>query len=200
MHRQADSYTNKIANFISNTSKIMMIALITLNSSLVPLIEGLSSSNPVGFEFSVLRSLLLLFFLGRKNILKERSSLSYSKIASRLLTYIYTCVLCTHIRIHICRDSVHLWFWGPPSVSSRPLGSHLSIHHAVCVCACVFNHIHSHHVMAWHSDRKKPPPPGGFPIYYVPSSRNVCKRNPLKEPGTNPSRGVLLHTVLDEGT
>jgi len=49
-------------------------------------------------------------------------------------------------------------------------------------------------------DRKKPPPPGGFPIYYVPSSRTVCKRTPLKEPGTNPWRGALLHTVLDEGT
>jgi len=49
-------------------------------------------------------------------------------------------------------------------------------------------------------DRKNPPPPGGFPIYYVPSSRTVCKRTPLEEPGTNPSRGVLLHTVLDEGT
>jgi len=51
-----------------------------------------------------------------------------------------------------------------------------------------------------HVDRKKPPPPGGVPIYYVPSSRTVCKRNPLEEHGTNPSRGVLLHTVLDEGT
>ena len=50
-------------------------------------------------------------------------------------------------------------------------------------------------------DRKKPPPPGGFPIYYVPSSTTVCsKGTPLEEPGTNPSRGVLLHTVLDEGT
>jgi len=28
----------------------------------------------------------------------------------------------------------------------------------------------------------------------------VCKRTPLEELGTNPSRGVLLHTVLDEGT
>ena len=30
-------------------------------------------------------------------------------------------------------------------------------------------------------DRKKPHPPGGFPIYYVPSSRTVCKRTPLEE-------------------
>ena len=39
-----------------------------------------------------------------------------------------------------------------------------------------------------------------FPMYYVPSSRTVCKRTPLEAPGTHPSRGVLLHTVLDEGT
>ena len=49
-------------------------------------------------------------------------------------------------------------------------------------------------------DRNKPPPPGGFPIYYVPSSRTVSKRTPLEEPCTNPSRGVLLHKVLDEAT
>ena len=29
-------------------------------------------------------------------------------------------------------------------------------------------------------DQKKPPPPGGFPIYYVPSSRTVCKRPPRR--------------------
>jgi len=49
-------------------------------------------------------------------------------------------------------------------------------------------------------DRKKPPPPGGFLIYYVFSSRTVCKRTSLEEPGTNSSKGVLLHTVLDKGT
>jgi len=45
--------------------------------------------------------------------------------------------------------------------------------------------------------RKNPPPPGGFPIYYVPSSRNVCNRTPLEEFVPGASRGVLLHTVLD---
>jgi len=45
-----------------------------------------------------------------------------------------------------------------------------------------------------------PPLPGGFPIYYVPSSRAVCKRTPSKKHLTNPSRGVLLHRVPDEGT
>jgi len=49
-------------------------------------------------------------------------------------------------------------------------------------------------------DRKKSPPPGGFPIYYVPSSRTVCKRTPLEGFVPGSSRAVLLHTVLDEGT
>ena len=30
------------------------------------------------------------------------------QISFCLSTYIYTCVLCTHIRTHICRDLVHL--------------------------------------------------------------------------------------------
>ena len=50
-----------------------------------------------------------------------------------------------------------------------------------------------------HVDPMNPPPPGGFPIYYVPSSRTVSRRTPLETPGTNPSRGILLVTVLDEG-
>jgi len=57
--------------------------------------------------------------------------------------------------------------------------------------------------MKWVRDTcwsQEPPPPGGFPIEYVLSSRTVCKRTPFEEPGTNPSRGVLLHTVLDAGT
>jgi len=49
-------------------------------------------------------------------------------------------------------------------------------------------------------DRKKPPPLGGFPIYYVPSSRTVSKRTPLEEFVPGASREVLLLTVLDEGT
>ena len=49
-------------------------------------------------------------------------------------------------------------------------------------------------------DRKKPPPPRVFPIFYVPLSRTVSERTPLEAPGTNASRGVLLLTVVDEGT
>jgi len=57
----------------------------------------------------------------------------------------------------------------------------------------------SHKYNNWSSisvDRKKLPPPGGVPIYYV----LVCKRTPLEEFVPGASRGVLLHTVVDEGT
>jgi len=60
-------------------------------------------------------------FLRRKDMLKKKSS--QSKITSRLLAYTYTCVLCTHIRIHICRDVVRLDSSGPSGASSRLLGS-----------------------------------------------------------------------------
>ena len=39
-------------------------------------------------------------------------------------------------------------------------------------------------------DRKKPRPPGRFPIYYVPKSKTWKKRIPLAEPGA--STGVLF--------
>ena len=42
-----------------------------------------------------------------------------------------------------------------------------------------------------HVDRKKPLPPGGFSIYYVPSSRTVSKRTPLEEFAPCASKGVL---------
>ena len=45
----------------------------------------------------------------------------------------------------------------------------------------------------------KPPPPGEVLRYYVPSSRTLCKRTPLEGFVSGSSRGVLLHTVLDEG-
>jgi len=51
-----------------------------------------------------------------------------------------------------------------------------------------------------HFDRKNPPLPRGFSIYYVPSSRTVCKRTPLEGFVPDSWRGVLLFTVFDEGT
>jgi len=74
------------------------------------------------------------FLFRKKTYVKEKSS--WSKISSRLLAYTHTCVLCTHIRIHICQDLVHLDSLGPPGVSSRPLGSHQSTPSVQCVCVC----------------------------------------------------------------
>jgi len=119
---------------------MMMIGFITIKSGSVPLIEGLCAQICY-FRFEIisgLRSHLLLFFFERRNMLKKISS--YSKISFRLLAYTYTSVLCTHIRIHICRDLVHLDSLGPPGVSSRPLGSHPSNPYVQCVCVCVRIH------------------------------------------------------------
>jgi len=116
-----------------------MITFIALNSSLTSLIEGLWSSNPCGFEFSMLRSHLLLSFFGINNMSKKKSCLS--NISSHLPAYVCTSALCTHTRIHTCRDFIHLYSWSPPDVSSRPLGSHLSASRALF---CIYTHIHSH--------------------------------------------------------
>ena len=54
---------------------MMMIAFITINSGLVPLIEGLCAQIFfLRFEIiSGLRSYLLLSFFGRKNLLKKKA-------------------------------------------------------------------------------------------------------------------------------
>jgi len=56
--------------------QMMMIAFITIKSSLVPLIEGLCTQiQELRLEIiGGLRSHLLLFFFGRKNMLKKKSS------------------------------------------------------------------------------------------------------------------------------
>ena len=119
--------------YICTCISMMMIAFITLNSSLVPWMEGLCSSNAFRFEFSVLRLQLLLFFFGRKNMLKK-------KISSRLPAYIYTWVLCTHKRIHTCQGFVHLGSSVPPKylVPTPGLTSEYPTW-SVCVCA-----VHTH--------------------------------------------------------
>ena len=115
----------------------MIIAFITTNSGLVPLIEGLCEQI-LYFRCEIisgLRSHLLLFFVGRENMFKKKA---VSPRSFCLLAYTYTCVLCTHIRIHICRNLVHLDYSGPPGVSSRPLGSRPSTPRVVCVRVCVY--------------------------------------------------------------
>ena len=61
---------------LSYCALLMMIAFITKKSSLVPLIEGLCAQI-YELRFGItggLRSNLLLFFFGRKNMLKKKSS------------------------------------------------------------------------------------------------------------------------------
>jgi len=104
-----------------------MIAFITINSGLVPLIEG-RCAQILYFRFEIiggLHSQLLLFFFARKDML-----------------------LCTHIRIYVFRVLVHVDSSGPPGVSSRLLGSHPSSPSVQCVCVFAYTHtytyIHSH--------------------------------------------------------
>jgi len=62
----------------------MMIAFITIKSGLVPLIEGLCVQI-LYFRFEIiggLRSRLLLFFVGRKNMLKKKAGSPTSYPAS----------------------------------------------------------------------------------------------------------------------
>jgi len=61
-----------------------------------------------------------------------------------------------------------------------------------------------HHLSTHDLIERNPPPRGGFLFtmfpHQEPCVRGPCKRTPLEEPGTNPSRGVLLHTVFGKGT
>ena len=63
---------------------MMMIAFITINSGLVPLIEGLCAQI-LYFRFDIiggLRSHLLLFFFGRENLLEKKAASPRSHPAS----------------------------------------------------------------------------------------------------------------------
>jgi len=80
---------------------------------------------------------------------------NWSKIAFHLraFQYIYTHVYCAHmyeyIYTYMPRFSAS-GFFGPPSVSSRPLDSHLITTRVTCVCVFVYTHtcthMHSHPV------------------------------------------------------
>ena len=125
---------------------MMMITVITTKSRLVPLNEGLCAQI-LYFRFEIIGGLpshLLLFFLERKNMLKNKSS--QSKISSSLLACTYTCVLCTQIRTHVCRDLVYLDSSGPPGISSQPTPGLTTKYPicAVCVCVRTYKHLHPH--------------------------------------------------------
>ena len=76
-----------------------MIVFFTTNSSFVPLIEGLCAQILCGYEISILRSHLVLFFFGRRNMSKK--TINWFNISSPL-AYVNICALCTHIRTNMC--------------------------------------------------------------------------------------------------
>ena len=126
----------------------MIITFITIKSGSTPLIEDLCAQIYC-FRFEIIggfASTSFAFLFRNQKFIEGKSS--YFKILSRLLAYAYTCVLCTHIRLHICRDLVHLDSSGLPVVSPRALGTQPSTPYVQCECVCAYmhtyTHIHSH--------------------------------------------------------
>ena len=120
---------------------MMMIAFMNINSCLVPLIEGLCTQI-LYFRFESISGLRSFAFLFQKKKYVKENKQSVQDFIPPPSIYIY--MLVTRIRIHICRDVVHLDSSGPPGVSSRPLGSHPSTPYVQCVCVCVYTHLHPH--------------------------------------------------------
>jgi len=63
---------------------------------------------------------------------------------SRLLAYIYTCVLCTHIRISMPRFSPSGFFGPSRCLIPTPGLTSKYLIYAVCVGVCVYTHTHPH--------------------------------------------------------
>jgi len=90
--------------------------------------EGVRSSNPYAFECSVLRSHLLHFFVGRKNMLKEKKQLVQDLIPPHSIC-IHMCTLYKYTVICILRFSPSGFFG---------LSKWLTSEYPTCsVCLCV---------------------------------------------------------------
>jgi len=122
-----------------------MISFIIIIRALVPLIEGLCAWI-LDFRFEIiggLRSHLLLFFFGRKNILKKKA-VSVQDLIPPPSMYIHMCTLYTYTNIYMSRFSPS-GFFGPSRclIPTAELTSEYPIC-AVCVRVCVYTHIHKH--------------------------------------------------------
>jgi len=124
---------------------MMMIAFITINSGLVPLIEDLCAQiYHLRFEIiGGLRLHILLFFFGRKNTLKKK--LSVQDLIPPLSIYIHMCTLHTYTNICMLKLSPS-GFFGPSRclTESRLLCSHPSTPFVQCVCVCAYTHTYTH--------------------------------------------------------
>ena len=126
----------------------MMIAFITVNSSLVPFIEGLCSSNPCEFEFWVLDGnekvftfTSLAFLFRKEKRVTEREQL-VQDLTPPPSTYVHMCTLYTCTNTYMPRFTTSEFFG--PSRCLVPIPGLTSEYpmHSVCVCVCT--HIHSH--------------------------------------------------------
>ena len=118
--------------------EMTMIAFITVKSSLVTLMEGLSSSNQCRFGFSVIRSYLIFFFFRSKNISKEKKQLVVNKMNQLLDLRLWLCCAMAASEASVLQVLVVPWPWW-----NRP-GCRRYICHVICRVAhhwivdCIF--------------------------------------------------------------
>jgi len=144
------------------------------------LIEGLCSSIPFGFEFSVFRSHICCS-LSEEKICFQKKAVSLRSHLQRFTTHIKIRKLYSIKIRELYRIVQSIWIHldgpcgssGPPSVSSGPLrlSSHPSTWRAVCVCARVYIQMHSCTL----------PPPSKKPRKYRPNL--YLSSSPKEHPG-----------------
>jgi len=111
----------------------------------------------------------------------------------------------THTRTHYTRTHTHIHMQTNTNTHTHTYTYTHKRLPTVALCpkpTDVRNNRKKLEISSYRMIERNPPwgPPGGFPIYYVPSSRTMCERTPLEGFVPGSSREVLLHTVLDEGT
>jgi len=122
----------------SNTA-MLMIAFITLNYSLVPVIESLYSSNHCGFDFLVLRSHLLLFFFERKNLFMKKSSFPQDLIPPSS-KYIHLCNMYIYTKTNIPSFSPSGFSWASKCFVLTPWLTSEFPTCSVRVCVRIYKH------------------------------------------------------------
>ena len=165
---QQECGTNLVC--IHRFETMMMIAFITINSVLVPLIEGLCAQI-IYFKFDIiggLRSHFLLLFFERKNMLKETAVSPRSHPASQHIhTNVYFVSLYTYTNIYMPRFSPS-GFFGPSRclIPTPGLTSKYPIC-AVCVYVCVYTHIHPHTLLPASEIEKTQTTPLSLHLSYI---------------------------------
>ena len=137
---------------------MMMIAFITNNSGLVPLIEGLCAQI-YNFRFEIiggLHSHLLLFFLKRQNMLKEKTVSPRSHPASwHIHTHVY--FVHTYEYIYMPRFGPSEFFGPSRCLIPTPV---LTTEYPICavyVCVCVQIHTQTR-TLALDPETRRPNP------------------------------------------